>query len=212
MRWGMVINLKRCVGCQTCEVACEFENAVPPGIYQNKTLDYETGNYPDVDRAFLPVLCMQCETPPCIDACPSNATQQTDSGIVWTDYDKCEGCKSCMAACPYGAREFFDGNVDYYGGKGDTPIERRIKREHPEDVVIKCDFCRDRVEKGAEGGLTPGEDPEATPVCVISCPTEARVFGDLDDPNSEVSKTIREKDGFQLHPHHGTDPSVYYVR
>ncbi|KXB01978.1 hypothetical protein AKJ44_01730 [candidate division MSBL1 archaeon SCGC-AAA261F17] len=209
MRWGMVIKLKRCVGCQTCLVACSFGNAFPPTNYQNKTIDYEEGEFPDVERVLLPALCMHCGEAPCEDVCPTDAIQRTESGVVWIDYNECIGCKSCMLVCPYGVISFFDGDVGRYEG---LPIGERIKREYPKDVCIKCDLCRERVEKGLEKGLEPGEDLEATPLCVIRCPTEARVFGDLDDSDSEVSKLIKEEKGFQLYPQYETDPAVYYVR
>lgn len=209
MRWGMVIDLKRCVGCQTCEVACKVGNAFPPGIYQNRTIDYERGEFPEVERVFLPVQCMHCGEAPCEEVCPNEAIQRTDSGIVLVDYDECIGCESCMVVCPYGAISYFDGDVGYYE---DLPIGERIKGENPDDVCVKCDFCRERVEEGLEEGLKPGEDPQATPICAARCPTEARTFGDLDDPDSDVSEIIEERDGFKLHPEHETDPAIYYVR
>lgn len=211
MKWGMLIDLERCVGCQTCLAACKTGNNVPPSIDKIRTVDYENGEYPDVRRTFLPVNCMQCEDPPCVDACPADATEKKENGIITVDDDKCTGCKSCIAACPYGARSFFDGEVEYYGD-GPTPLERRILEENEEDTIIKCDFCMERIEKGIEEGLTPGKDRKATPLCVIACPTEARIFGNLEDPKSEVRKKIREKHGFQLHPEYETDPNVYYVR
>ena len=209
-RYGMIVDLRRCVGCQTCTAACKYEKALPHNVFLNRTVDYETGEYPNVRRTFLPILCMHCETAPCEKICPTNSTKKRDDGIVWVDYEECAGCRLCMAACPYGVRIFFNGAEQFYG-KGDTPLDRRVKERYPPEVVLKCDFCRERVDKGIEKGLSPGIDPEATPVCVISCVTEARKFGDLDDPNSEVSKLIRERKGFQLHPHHGTNPAVYYV-
>lgn len=210
VNWGIVVDLEKCVGCQTCLMACKVNNSIPEGIKFNETVDYETGKFPDVGRIFLPVQCMHCERPVCMDVCPADAVNQTDTGIVWTDPEVCVGCKSCMSACPYGARSYFDGEVsENYEG---TPVGRRIKEENEKDTVLKCDFCRERVEEGMEKGLTPGEDPEATPYCIISCIADARTFGDLDDPDSEVSRKIRNRDGNRLHPEHDTEPKIYYVK
>ncbi|KXA93775.1 hypothetical protein AKJ66_00955 [candidate division MSBL1 archaeon SCGC-AAA259E22] len=213
MRLGMAINLTRCVGCQTCEAVCKLENGVPKDFYFSRTIDHEVGEYPDVERELFPVICMHCENASCIDVCPLDAIERTEEGIVQIDADKCRGCESCIDACPYGAMNFFEGDVEYYEvGGGESPIKERIREEHSkEGIATKCDFCIERVREGMENGLTPGEDQEATPFCVIACPTEGRTFGDLDDPESEVSKTIKQKDGFQLQPYEGADPSVFYI-
>lgn len=210
MRLGMAINLTRCVGCQTCAAVCKLENGVPKGIYFNRTVDHEIGEYPDVSREFFPVMCMHCENPSCMNVCPLDAIEETDEGIVRVNIEECRGCQSCVDACPYGAMNFFEGEIEYFQG-GESPIEEKIREEQEEGVAIKCDFCHDRVKEGLEKGLTPGEDYEATPFCVIACPTEARVFGDIEDPDSEISEVIEEKEGVQLQPFEGADPSVHYI-
>jgi len=119
-----------------------------------------------------------------------------------------------MIACPYQARTFYqDGNREYFPGQGLTEHEKmgRLLYPHQEGVVQKCNFCLERIDAGLAKGLKPGVDRDATPACVITCPTVARVFGDLDDGSSEVSMLIKEKRGYQLHPEYGTNPSVYYV-
>jgi molybdopterin-containing oxidoreductase family iron-sulfur binding subunit len=142
---------------------------------------------------------MHCQEPPCLEVCPTGATQKREDGIVFIDADRCVGCRACMVACPYQSRYFNDQVRGYFPGQGLTPYEEWAYAKHPPDVVEKCDFCRDRLAQGKE------------PACVANCMTRARYFGDLDDPQSEVSRLIREKAGYQLHPELGTDPSVYYL-
>jgi Fe-S-cluster-containing dehydrogenase component len=124
------------------------------------------------------------------------------------------GCRYCLIACPFQQRTFHaDGEKEYFPGQGLTEYEEIGRRLYPLETgtVTKCNFCSERIDSGIEKGLKPGVDREATPACVIACPTEARVFGDLDDPNSEVTRKLREEKGTQLHPEYGTEPSVYYV-
>jgi Fe-S-cluster-containing dehydrogenase component len=197
-RYGMVIDLKRCVGCYGCTVACKAEHGTRPGIMWARVLKAETGTYPAVRRLSLPVLCMQCRTPACLPVCPTGATRQRADGIVTIDKDLCIGCRYCMQACPYEARFFSENGSAYFPGFV-TPYERASAERHPEGVVEKCTFCIERVERGLE------------PACVANCMTKARVFGDLDDPESAVSRLVRGKGGFQLNPELGTDPCVYYL-
>lgn len=210
-RWGMVIDLGKCVGCQTCTVACKWYNYTPRGIFFCKTIDYEMGEYPNVTRRFLPVLCMHCEAPPCEKACPTKATIKGVDGIVYVDYDKCVGCRYCMMACPYQARSYHKKEQKYYEGES-VPHDAQIAQKFQKGVVMKCDFCRERVEEGIGRGLRPGVDLDATPTYVISCITNARHFGDLDDPQSSVSKLIRDRKGYQLHQELETRPGVYYIQ
>ena len=128
-RWTLVIDLKRCNGCQACAVACKAENMTTPGIKWDWVLDRERGTYPNSTREFIPMLCMHCKKPPCIEACPVDAiTKSADNGIVLVDMEKCIGCKLCFPVCPFGAPQF---------GK--------------DGLMQKCDFCVERVGKG----LTP---------------------------------------------------------
>jgi len=214
-RFGMVIDLKKCVGCQTCTISCKVTNFVPPDIFWNEVQDYEVGEYPDVRRLFLPTLCMHCANAPCKEVCPSGATIQREDGIVYVDYDKCLGCGYCIVACPYGARTIYKKKEYYYGTP--TPYDnfpeelRASYKRQKVGAVSKCTFCIDKIDKAKEKGLQVGTDPEATPTCVNSCIAKARYFGDLDDPESEVSRLIRERKGFRLLEELGTDPSVYYL-
>ncbi len=199
MRYGMVIDLKRCIGCYGCQVMCKAENATPPGVLWARVIKREYGKFPNVRRVNLPLLCMHCREPECLKACPAGATIQREDGIIYGDGDKCVGCRYCMMACPYAARYYHGKERYYFGDQGPTPVEEWGYRRHPVGVVSKCDFCRHRLEKGLE------------PACVANCMVKGRYFGDLDDPSSEVSRLIRERGGYQLHPELGTDPSVYYL-
>ncbi|OGO39776.1 MAG: 4Fe-4S ferredoxin [Chloroflexi bacterium RBG_16_57_8] len=209
----MVIDLNKCVGCYSCVVKCKQEHFLPPGVTWGKLLVCESGTYPNATKHTYPVLCNHCKEPACIEACPTNATQKREDGIVWVDQNKCIGCKHCVTACPYQVRTFHTDRKDYFPGQGATEFEKLADKLQPfkNDVVLKCDFCVERVEGGAKKGLKPGVDREATPACVNICPAKARTFGDLDDGDSEVSMLIGGKGGVQLHPGFGTDPSVYYI-
>jgi Fe-S-cluster-containing dehydrogenase component len=213
MRWGMLINLTKCVGCYACVVKCKQEHFLPPGVMWGRVLTSETGIYPNVTKHVYPVLCNHCQEAKCVDVCPTGATQRREDGIVWVDANTCVGCRYCLVACPYQARTYYSERREYYPGQGFTEFEKLGERLYPHQTgtVLKCDFCKERIDAGLERGLKPGVDREATPVCVITCPAKARYFGDLDDPNSEVSLLIRKWQAVPLHPEYGTEPSVYYA-
>ena len=213
MRYGMVIDLKKCVGCYACVIKCKQEHFLPPGMTWAKLLMSETGVYPKVTKQVYPVLCNHCNDPVCVKVCPTRATQQREDGIVWVDEKKCVGCRYCLVACPYQVRSFHSNTKAYFPGQGYTPFEELGKQLYPMEtgVVVKCTFCRERIDEGLRKGLKPGVDVDATPACVNICPAKARTFGDLDDPDSEVSQLVREKRAAQLHPEYGTEPCVYYV-
>ena len=198
MRWGMVIDLVKCVGCQTCTIACKQEHALPPEVFWRYVVDCEVGEYPNVKRLFLPMQCMHCGTPPCVPVCPTGASQQRADGIVWVDYQKCVGCGYCAVACPYRARHLVHDQTWYFP---DGPTLPEAKTTDPErrGVMTKCAFCRERLD----GGLLPA--------CVISCIANAIHFGDLDDPESQVSRLMKARGAVRLMPELGTDPSVYYL-
>jgi molybdopterin-containing oxidoreductase family iron-sulfur binding subunit len=213
MRLGMLINLIKCAGCYSCVIKCKQEHFLPPGIMWGRILISETGTYPNVTKHMYPVLCNHCKEPSCVKACPTGATQQREDGIVWVDPDKCVGCRYCLIACPYQARTYYAEEKEYFPGQGFTEYEKMRKRLYPLQTrtVTKCNFCKERVDLARSNGLKPGVDREVTPACVITCPNKARYFGDMDDPNSELSRLIHERRAVQLHPEFGTDPCVLYI-
>jgi phenylacetyl-CoA:acceptor oxidoreductase 27-kDa subunit len=150
-RWTMVADLRRCVGCQTCTAACRHANATPPGVQWRRVLDMEFGEYPDVQRAFVPVGCQHCDEPPCMEVCPTKATKKRADGIVTIDYDLCIGCSYCAVACPYQARYKTERASFAYGQA--TASEAKRHDESRLAVATKCTFCVERIDSGmAQGG------------------------------------------------------------
>jgi phenylacetyl-CoA:acceptor oxidoreductase subunit 1 len=209
-RWAMVADIDRCVGCQTCTAACRHANATSPAVEWRRVLDIEAGSFPNVSRTFVPVGCQHCAEAPCTDVCPTRATWRRDDGIVVMDYDLCIGCAYCEVACPYQARFKIDAQDFAYAGRA---MRNETQREDPRrlGVAQKCTFCSDRVDFGLANGLTPGRDAEATPACVNACIADALQFGDLDDPDSNVSRLLREQNHSRMHEELGTEPGFYYV-
>ncbi|MGK5091786.1 4Fe-4S dicluster domain-containing protein [Deltaproteobacteria bacterium TL4] len=206
VRWGFVVDLRRCVGCKACSVACKQENNVRLGVFRSEVREHVSGNYPSTKRNFVPWLCNHCENPACLENCPvdpvaaaykfpngkmveyqKKATYKRPDGIVLIDQDRCVGCGNCVDDCPYGAR-YLDP-VKPSGGDPD------------DNAADKCDLCVHRLEKGI------------VPSCVNTCGAEARIVGDLNDPNSEISKVIASnKDQIRvLLPEKKTLPQVYYI-
>lgn len=210
-RYAIVADLNRCVGCQTCTAACKHANATAPGVQWRKVLDFETGEFPDVRRAFVPVGCMHCDEPSCMDVCPSTATFKRDDGIVGIDYDICLGCAYCAVSCPYQARFRVDEPAAAYGKGG--RMRHEALREDPARLKVaqKCTLCVDRIDDGLARGLTPGIDMEATPACVASCISGALTMGDLDDPDSNVSQLLRQRRHFRMHEDLGNGPGFFYL-
>ncbi|MEM2964164.1 MAG: 4Fe-4S dicluster domain-containing protein [Candidatus Bathyarchaeia archaeon] len=210
--WGMVIDLGKCIGCMTCTVACECENFLPYGLSWAKVADFEDGKYPAVKRTFLPTLCMHCDEAPCVKTCPTEATMRREDGVVITDYDKCIGCRLCMIACPYDSRSYVE--------KLELPLPLSLMKKEvrskyqliKDQTASKCTFCAHRIDKAKETGKTPGKDPEVTPICVNTCVGNARYFGDLENPESEVSKLAKSDRAFVLYEEAKTRPSVYYLK
>lgn len=208
-RWGMVIDLNRCVGCQTCVIACKQANDTPPGVQWRRVHDIERGEFPDVERFFLVVGCQHCAEPPCVPVCPTGATAQRADGLVTMDYDLCIGCGYCAVACPYQARTIVHDKEWYYGAP--TPQEEKAYPEERLGVANKCTFCIERVDEAKELGLKPGIDPAHTPACAASCIAAAIHFGDFADEASAVSKLAAGNAHFQMHAELGADPQIKYL-
>jgi phenylacetyl-CoA:acceptor oxidoreductase subunit 1 len=214
MRWGMVINLIKCTRCHACIAACRIEHFLPMGMNWPRLIAWET-DVPGEELTTIPVRCNQCKDAPCVEVCPAEATKKRPDGIVYVDNDICVGCRYCIIACPYQNRTFLSRDKDpgYFPGYERTRFEKAGRKIYPHVVgtTEKCDFCMERIDAGLAKGLVPGKDRESTPACVNTCQAKALTFGDLDDPESEVSKLIKEKNAFQLHAEYGTDPAVYYI-
>ncbi|MCL4369767.1 MAG: 4Fe-4S dicluster domain-containing protein [Chloroflexi bacterium] len=209
-RWGMVIDLRKCVGCQSCTIACIAENKLPPGVVYRPVITEEKGEFPHVAKTFTPRPCMQCEEPPCVPVCPVGATHKRPDGIVAIDYDACIGCRYCIAACPYNARTFDFG--EFHDEGGEVPAYDLVpsreyggvwNRQHdasPVGNARKCTFCLHRIERGE------------LPACTISCMGHATYFGDLNDPQSLVQELAGKANATRLKEWAGTKPRVYYLQ
>lgn len=176
---SMVIDLDRCIGCESCTVACKQENNVRLGAFWTKVLKMGPyGKFPDLEMYFLSVLCQHCKEPQCIQVCPTGASYKREDGIVLIDKDKCIGCQYCLMACPYGVRSY----------------------NKQEGVVEKCTLCAHLVDIGE------------APACVKTCIGQSRIFGDIDDPQSEVSLRIKAA-GENVHTlaDVGNHPSMSYI-
>jgi len=175
--YGFAIDLRKCIGCHACTIACKAEHQIPIGVNRCWVKSVEKGTFPDTRRFFFPVLCNQCDEAPCVRICPTNALFKRPDGIVDLTSDVCIGCRACMIACPYD-QLFIDPQTH---------------------TAEKCNFCANRVES------------ELLPACVSVCPTECRIFGDLDDPASEVSRIARQEGVSVRKPEKGTTPKVFYI-
>jgi len=216
-RYGLVIDLAKCIGCRSCVAACKAENMVQPGNYWNFVVEYEQGRYPNVRRVFVPINCQHCEYPPCVRACPAKAISKNEYGVVLIDYEKCRGYRYCIAACPYGVIHFIEKEKTFYPTGGKTPYEalpyearHPLHRKKP-GTSEKCTLCWHRIEKALKEGKKPGSDYDSSPACVPVCPAGARHFGDLDDSRSEVSRLIAARRAIQIRKEYGTRPQVYYL-
>lgn len=206
-RWAMVVDLRKCVGCGTCKQVCDDVNHVPPGAAWRQLVEREGKGNPGGHQVFLTMSCMHCDKPPCLEVCPTTATYRRSDGIVDINDELCVGCGACIVACPYQARSItFEEKLSI-----DGPTKLQKASTDRIGVCTKCNFCLPRVDTGLLQGLKPGIDPEATPTCVRFCIAEALYFGDLDDPNSSVSRLIREHKVVRLQEELETDPSVYYI-
>ncbi len=205
----MVVDINRCVGCQTCTAACKHTNDTPPGVLWRRVLDVEYGAFPDVERLFLVVGCQHCANPPCVPVCPTGATRQRADGLVTMNYDTCIGCGSCAVACPYQARTIVHDQEWYFGRS--TPQEASVLHADRLGVANKCTFCIERIDQAPAKKLVPGVDLDVTPACAASCIAKAIRFGDFSNPDSEVSQLVHDNRSFQMHAELGTDPQIRYL-
>lgn len=225
-QYGMVIDLHQCVGCSGCDIACKSENNVPYGFAWSNHMIETKGKFPNTRYRYIPTLCNHCSNAPCVENCPTTAMHKSSDGLTLIDTDKCIGCKACQLACPYGViysnndephTEWSRDKEPAIAGctstgqevvkKANVPLpfynEARaetIPGIRPKGVVEKCTMCDHRLAKGL------------APACVEACPAGARIFGDLNDPNSAPRKALRKHAARVLQPEKGTHPNVLYIR
>lgn len=225
--YAMAIDLQKCVGCGACDLACKSENNTPVGIDWATHFTEMTGTFPNVSYNHVPTLCNHCEDAPCVRVCPTHAMHYGDNGLVVHDPDICIGCKSCMLADPYGVihfnkeaafSEYISDDSSIVKGGTFSKEELSDKSSAPfpyfnaargadgyeairgKGTVEKCTFCDHRIVDGL------------APACVVACPADARIFGDLNDPNSGVAKETRSEFTSVLKPEKGTKPKVFYTK
>jgi Fe-S-cluster-containing dehydrogenase component len=222
-QWGMVIDLDRCTGCEACVVACHAENNISTvgddqagrgrAKHWLRVERYYEGDYPDVKVKFMPVMCQQCGDAPCEPVCPTFASYHTQEGLNGQIYNRCIGTRYCANACPYNLRFF-----NFYNPSWDKPLNLQLNPDvsvRDVGVMEKCTFCVQRIKAGeiaAEAEKRPLKDGEIQPACVQTCPTKAMVFGDLNDPESEVSRMARSGRSSKLMEELGTLPHVIYLK
>lgn len=225
---AMVIDLQRCTGCGGCFISCKSENNVQAGKKWTWAISKTVGKFPNVGMDFLPALCNHCTNAPCVKVCPAGAMEKGEGGITTHKPDNCIGCRSCFTMCPYGSIERNKGETHGFWRRNDAVIpgctsgpadvaqkvggtvipHYNADREanlhgsglRTDGIVEKCTFCDHRVKQGK------------LPFCVISCPANARIFGDLNDPNSDVTKLLAKYRPMRRKEHLGTEPQVYYIR
>ena len=217
-RWAMLLDLRKCVGCHACTVACVSENKLPPKLYYRPVLEFERGRYPRVSRSYLPKPCMQCDKPPCVPVCPVKGpdgatwkeTEGVGAGIVPVNYDRCIGCGRCVPACPYKARTM-DGGAYHTARTPELQLYEtlpsfeygrrwpRADKKRPIGAVRKCHFCIHRLANGM------------LPQCISSCIGRAGYFGDENDPESLIARMKKSHRVQLLKKGAGTGPRVYYV-
>jgi len=184
-RYGMIMDLRKCTGGGACMMACKEEFGVPLGVTRMWMKEENRGTYPNTSKVAMPATCNQCDHPICVRNCPTGATYKHPDGFVLQRYNTCIGCRTCAIACPYNARHFL-------------PVHRS-NPDLPTQVVDKCSFCIHRVTRGQQ------------PACVEACTARAIIFGDLNDPESEISKVLAKERVTVLRPEMGTSPQVYYI-
>jgi len=216
--YGYGLDLSRCIGCRRCVYACVEENnqSKDPQVHWITVLRFKKGEkwvdleesekyynppqVPEEEYFYMPVQCQQCENPPCVRVCPTQATWKEPDGIIVVDYNWCIGCRYCMAACPYGARRFNWGEPKRKPEEINPNTHYLGNRPRYKGVVEKCTFCIQRTRK----------DPGRYPACVEICPVGARKFGNLLDPKSEIRYAIEHKRVFRLKEDLNTNPKFYY--
>jgi len=222
--WAMVIDLDKCTSCGACVVACHAENNVPivseaevlrgRGQHWIRIERYWSQEYPDVRTDFIPLLCQQCHRAPCEPVCPVYATYHSErENLNIQVYNRCVGTRYCANNDPYKVRFF-----NFFMPEWPEPLNEQLNPDvtvRSVGVMEKCTFCVQRIRRAEEKALVEGRslrDGEALPACVQTCPPGALIFGDLNDPASQVAKHGKDRRGFRLLGQLGTEPAITYLR
>jgi molybdopterin-containing oxidoreductase family iron-sulfur binding subunit len=222
-RWGIVIDLDRCTGCQACVIACQAENNIPVvgedeaaygrWMHWIHIERYWEGEYPNIKARFMPVLCQHCDEAPCEPVCPVFATYHTDEGLNAQIYNRCIGTRFCGSACPYKVRTF-----NWFDPQFPEPLEQQLNPDvtvRTRGIMEKCTFCFQRIRRVEELANSEGRevaDGEIQPACAQTCPPSAIVFGDLEDGESQASQLAHSRRAFRLLDELGTGPAVIYLK
>jgi Fe-S-cluster-containing dehydrogenase component len=229
-KWGMVVDVDKCIGCQACVVACQSENNIPINMAehfnQRRAIEwirierYWEGEFPDVKARFIPVLCQHCGDAPCEPVCPVYATYHNQEGLNVQVYNRCIGTRFCANNCPYHVRFF-----NFWEPNWPEELKNQLNPDvtvRSRGIMEKCTFCIQRIRRvsrkaRAEGQALPDGDRALNPACVNACPTETLVFGDLNNPESRVSRLAQKElgskgRGYHLREDLGTHPAVIYLR
>ena len=222
-KWAMVVDLDRCTGCEACVVACHAENNIPTvgeheaaigrAMHWIRVERYYEGDFPNVKAKFQPVFCQQCDAAPCEPVCPTFASYHTDEGLNGQVYNRCIGTRYCANACPYNVRFF-----NFYNPVWEKPLNLQLNPDvsvREVGVMEKCTFCVQRIkaaEIAAKAEKRELKDGDVQPACAQTCAPKALVFGDLNDPNSEVSRLAKSNRATKLLEELGTQPKVIYLQ
>ncbi len=230
-KWGMVVDVDKCIGCQGCVVACQSENNIPINtediFNQRRAIEwirverYWEGEFPDVKARFIPILCQHCNDAPCEPVCPVFATYHNNEGMNVQVYNRCIGTRFCANNCPYHVRYF-----NFWEPEWPETLTNQLNPDvtvRSRGIMEKCTFCIQRIRRTSREAARDGEElsdnsRELNPACVNACPTDTLVFGDMNDPNSKVSKLAKEEmdddhgRGYHLMPQYGTSPNVIYLK
>ncbi|MBM2831619.1 MAG: hypothetical protein HW414_671 [Dehalococcoidia bacterium] len=231
-KYGMTIDLERCMGCRACVEACKVENNTGQNMYWMYVFRIERGKYPDSFWFFMPRPCMHCDNAPCVKVCPVGARHKREDGLVLTDYERCIGCRYCEVACPYSVNYFNwkkPASNQYYtwkeeniygSGKVALVTAGAVPPYRNPDHDKLYGISKKRLVSG--GGHSKGVMEKCTfcvhrlekgllPACVANCPVKVFTFGDLSDPKSEVSRVAADRSAFRLLENAGTEPRVFYL-